>query len=136
MKYIIATTAVSTLMPIFLLYSYCADSHVVESSDCDARTTARNWRLSQSEALISCFRDSHAHTHAPHSTNQIQALMLMLSEMTRLKLKSGVWRSHHDLKTLKMAIFQQNIAQKWPLMAKSPNFLILIQYDYALRSSS
>ena len=116
-------------MPIFLLYSYCADSHVVESSDCDARTTARNWRLSQSEALISCFRDSHAHTHAPHSTNQIQALMLMLSEMKRLKLKSG-------LKITKMAIFQQNIAQKRPLMAKIPNFLILIQYDYALRSSS
>ena len=33
------------------------------TSDCDARTTARNWRLSQSEALISCSRDTHA-THS------------------------------------------------------------------------
>ena len=33
------------------------------TSDWDTRTTARNWHLSQSEVLISCFRDSHA-THS------------------------------------------------------------------------
>ena len=38
--------------------------------------------------------------------------------------------------TLQMAIFQPRIAQKWPLMAKIPNFLILIKYDYALGVSS
>ena len=39
-------------------------------------------------------------------------------------------------KTLKMAIFQPKMAQKWPVMAKIPNFFILIQFDYALRVSS
>ena len=37
-----------------------------------------------------------------------------------------------ESKTLKMAIFQPKMAKKWPLMAKIPNFFILIQYDYAL----
>ena len=32
----------------------------------------------------------------------------------------------------KTAIFQPKIAQLWPLMAKIPNFFILIQYDYTL----
>ena len=36
-----------------------------------------------------------------------------------------------ESKTLKIAIFQPKMAQKWPLMAKIPNFFILIQYDYA-----
>ena len=36
-----------------------------------------------------------------------------------------------ESKTLKIAIFQSQMAQKWPLMAKIPNFFILIQYDYA-----
>ena len=39
-------------------------------------------------------------------------------------------------KTLKMALFQPKMAQKWPILAKIPNFFLLIQFDYALRVSS
>ena len=41
-----------------------------------------------------------------------------------------------ESKTLKIAIFQPKMAQKWPLMANIPKFFILIQYDYALQVSS
>ena len=73
-------------------------SHVVKAesvqihatSDGDSRTPARNWHLSQSEALISCSHEFHAPvtTHAP--------MTLMLQGQPELMTR--LWRSHHDLK--------------------------------------
>ena len=41
------------------------------------------------------------------------------------------------MKTLKMAIFQQKMAQKWPSMAKIPNFLywsyMSMPYEYPVK---
>ena len=50
-----------------LLLLCCLESvQIHTTSDLDARTTARNWRLSQLEALILCSRESHATgTHDP-----------------------------------------------------------------------
>ena len=87
-------------------------SHVIEAesiqiyatSNWDARTTARNWHLSQSEALISCTRI----THAP--------VTLMLPWQPELMIR--LWRLHHDLKILARVCFiysLQNIdINSWP----------------------
>ena len=48
----------------------------------------------------------------------------------RLFFKLGKYESIYCLKTLKMAIFQQKMAKKWPLMAKMAIFFILILFSY------
>ena len=60
------------------------------TSHCYARTSARNWRLSQSEAMISCSRENpcSCDTHAP--------MTLMLQGQP--ELMTHLWRSHHNLK--------------------------------------
>ena len=51
-------------------------------------------------------------------------------------LYQGTTSQFIESKTVKIAIFQPKMAQKWPLMANIPKFFILIQYDYALQVSS
>ena len=48
-------------------------------------------------------------------------------------LYQGTTSRFIESKTLKIAIFQPKMAQKWPLMANIPKFFILIQYDYAYK---
>ena len=74
---------ISALLCCLAMWQKAESVQIHTTSDWDARTTARNWCLSQSEALISCSRDSHA---------PVTLMLPCCSDTTR------VWRSHHDLK--------------------------------------
>ena len=79
--------------------------------------------------MFLCFRENF------YSSSVLQLIILPYRYPVNwdalILLYQGTTSQFIESKTVKIAIFQPKMAQKWPLMAKIPNFFILIQYDYA-----